>query len=264
MRSGRALPARHALPLCPPISQRRTRQQVCTHDDSTRCAHCGGLARFLRDPRRHSGGAFSPRRAAAVLFSANFVGVACARSLHFQFCVWWVVVVASSGSSCRRPGRGIVCVACAAWRVCATQRPRASCRGHCRQPCCLRGQEAGGGAAAVVVVWRRRRDGKREREKQRWPRRGASPQRARLERGVVGRGGAGGATPPRVLARWPGGQVARWPGGQVTRWPGGQVARWPAPTRSRPGSLSVGWLSGRGPGTGPTATLSLQCTVYSV
>ena len=32
---------------------------------------------------------FSDRQVVSMLFSCNFIGVACARSLHFQFYVWY-------------------------------------------------------------------------------------------------------------------------------------------------------------------------------
>jgi len=47
----------------------------------------GGLFAFARNPRLR--GAFAAGDAAKMLFAANFVGIACARSLHFQFCVWY-------------------------------------------------------------------------------------------------------------------------------------------------------------------------------
>lgn len=55
--------------------------------DRSWLARRGGFVAFFRDPRR--GGPFAPAAAAKMLLAANFVGVACARSLHFQFCVWY-------------------------------------------------------------------------------------------------------------------------------------------------------------------------------
>lgn len=45
----------------------------------------GGLWWFFRRPRRH----LTKLEQVAMLFECNLVGVACARSLHFQFCVWY-------------------------------------------------------------------------------------------------------------------------------------------------------------------------------
>ena len=45
------------------------------------------FAGFFASPRKR--GPFSPAAAARALLACNFVGVACARSLHFQFCVWY-------------------------------------------------------------------------------------------------------------------------------------------------------------------------------
>ncbi|KAH8098832.1 dol-P-Man:Man(5)GlcNAc(2)-PP-Dol alpha-1,3-mannosyltransferase [Aureococcus anophagefferens] len=47
----------------------------------------GGFAGFFASPQKR--GPFSPAAAARALLACNFVGVACARSLHFQFCVWY-------------------------------------------------------------------------------------------------------------------------------------------------------------------------------
>ena len=47
----------------------------------------GGLIAFVRAPRKY--GAIPVDRIAALLFACNFIGVACARSLHFQFVVWY-------------------------------------------------------------------------------------------------------------------------------------------------------------------------------
>lgn len=47
----------------------------------------GGLGAFLRAPLKY--GPLPVERVAPLLFACNFVGVACARSLHFQFVVWY-------------------------------------------------------------------------------------------------------------------------------------------------------------------------------
>ena len=47
----------------------------------------GGLIAFVRAPRKY--GAIPGDRIAPLLFACNFIGVACARSLHFQFVVWY-------------------------------------------------------------------------------------------------------------------------------------------------------------------------------
>merc|ERR1712196_64308 len=47
----------------------------------------GGLIAFVRAPRKY--GAIPGDRIAPLLFACNFIGVACARSLHFQFVGWY-------------------------------------------------------------------------------------------------------------------------------------------------------------------------------
>lgn len=50
------------------------------------CRPHGGFLAFFRRPTTKS---FSPLTQAAMLFECNFIGLAFARSLHFQFCVWY-------------------------------------------------------------------------------------------------------------------------------------------------------------------------------
>ena len=47
----------------------------------------GGFIAFFRRPTER--GPFGPRDVALLLFTCNLIGVACARSLHFQFVVWY-------------------------------------------------------------------------------------------------------------------------------------------------------------------------------
>lgn len=51
----------------------------------------GGFLAFMRDPTKRGG--FSAGAVARLTLGCNFVGVACARSLHFQFRVWYANAV---------------------------------------------------------------------------------------------------------------------------------------------------------------------------
>ena len=57
------------------------------------CSHQGGLpltlAKSLNLADTSTKHMFSPRQVVTMLFTCNFIGVACARSLHFQFYVWY-------------------------------------------------------------------------------------------------------------------------------------------------------------------------------